>query len=60
MTEDFVSTPEIQTLVDRASGLIVPGSGLEHFMDLFLDAKDAEARRTSEGSEGRLSTASHS
>lgn len=96
MTEDFVATPEIQQLLDRASGmtveggdprlksitrdvvealmrvivkhdvsedefwgaikffqdgaqefgLIVPGSGLEHFMDLFLDAKDAEAGRT--------------
>ncbi|MBN9480614.1 MAG: catechol 1,2-dioxygenase [Bordetella sp.] len=96
MTEDFVATPEIQQLLDRASGLtveggdprlksitrdvvealmrvivkhdvsedefwgaikffqdgaqefglIVPGTGLEHFMDLFLDAKDAEAGRT--------------
>nr|WP_314433128.1 dioxygenase [uncultured Brevundimonas sp.] len=96
MTEDFVATPEVQSLLDRASGLtvdggdprlkaitrdmveaimriivkhdvsenefwgaikffqdgaqefglIVPGSGLEHFMDLFLDAKDAEAGRT--------------
>lgn len=27
-------------------GLIMPGIGLEHFMDLFLDAKDAEAGRT--------------
>lgn len=27
-------------------GLIMPGTGLEHFMDLFLDAKDAEAGRT--------------
>lgn len=27
-------------------GLIVPGTGLEHFMDLYLDAKDAEAGRT--------------
>ena len=27
-------------------GLIVPGIGLEHFMDLFLDAKDAEAGLT--------------
>ncbi|KEQ52124.1 dioxygenase [Sphingobium chlorophenolicum] len=26
-------------------GLIVPGIGLEHFMDLFMDAKDAEAGR---------------
>mgnify|MGYP000580776101 FL=1 len=24
-------------------GLIAPGSGLEHFMDLYMDAKDAEA-----------------
>jgi len=24
-------------------GLLVPGSGLEHFLDLFMDAKDAEA-----------------
>jgi len=27
-------------------GLIIPGIGLEHFMDLFLDAKDAEAGKT--------------
>lgn len=27
-------------------GLLVPGSGLEHFLDLFMDAKDAEAGRT--------------
>lgn len=27
-------------------GLLVPGSGLEHFFDLFLDAKDAEAGLT--------------
>lgn len=27
-------------------GLIVPGLGLEHFMDLHMDAKDAEAGRT--------------
>lgn len=27
-------------------GLIVPGIGLEHFLDLFMDAKDAEAGRT--------------
>lgn len=27
-------------------GLIVPGTGLEHFMDLYMDAKDAEAGRT--------------
>ena len=96
MTEDFVSTPEVQNLLDRASGmtvpdgnprfktitrdliegimrviakhdvsedefwgaikffqdgaqefgLIVPGTGLEHFMDLYLDAKDAEAGRS--------------
>jgi catechol 1,2-dioxygenase len=26
-------------------GLLVPGSGLEHFLDLFMDAKDAEAGR---------------
>lgn len=93
MTEDFVKTPAIQTLLDRASGtneaggnprlktilrdllqaimtvivrnevtesemwsavkylqdgagelgLIMPGIGLEHFMDLVLDARDAEA-----------------
>src|SRR5690606_14661770 len=24
-------------------GLIVPGTGLEHFLDLYMDAKDAEA-----------------
>ena len=24
-------------------GLIVPGVGLEHFLDLYMDAKDAEA-----------------
>lgn len=96
MTENFVQTPAIQTLLDRASGkdveggnerlkvilrdlleaamtiivrhdvsesefwqaakyltdgagemgLIVPGVGLEHFMDLYLDAKDAEAGLT--------------
>lgn len=27
-------------------GLIIPGVGLEHFMDLYLDAKDAEAGLT--------------
>ena len=27
-------------------GLIVPGVGLEHFMDLFMDAKDAEAGKS--------------
>ncbi|MBU2419201.1 MAG: catechol 1,2-dioxygenase [Alphaproteobacteria bacterium] len=27
-------------------GLLVPGTGLEHFMDLFLDAKDEEVGRT--------------
>ena len=27
-------------------GLIVAGVGLEHFMDLYLDAKDAEAGKT--------------
>jgi catechol 1,2-dioxygenase len=27
-------------------GLIIPGVGLEHFMDLFLDAKDAEAGKS--------------
>ncbi|HUD28426.1 MAG TPA: dioxygenase [Novosphingobium sp.] len=27
-------------------GLIVPGTGLEHFLDLYLDAKDAEAGLT--------------
>lgn len=26
-------------------GLIMPGTGLEHFLDLFMDAKDAEAGR---------------
>lgn len=96
MTEDFVTTPPIQTLLDRASGLateggnprlkailrdlleaamqiivrhdisddefwaaakylsegageiglIVPGVGLEHFLDLYKDAKDAEAGRS--------------
>jgi len=96
MTEDFVKTPEIQTLLERASGmaapdgdprlktimhdiieaamhvivrhdisdnefwdaakylsasapeigLIMPGIGLEHFLDLYNDAKDAQAGRT--------------
>ena len=96
MTEDFVQTDAVQTLLDRASGtaaeggdarfkaitrdlleaimtvvvrhdvtesefwqataflqngadefgLIVPGVGLEHFMDLLMDARDAEAGRT--------------
>jgi catechol 1,2-dioxygenase len=27
-------------------GLLAPGTGLEHFLDLFMDAKDAEAGRT--------------
>lgn len=27
-------------------GLIVPGTGLEHFLDLYMDAKDAEAGKT--------------
>lgn len=32
-------------LADSSSeiGLIVPGTGLEHFLDLYMDAKDAEA-----------------
>lgn len=96
MTQDFVQSPAIQTLLDVASGmtatggddrlkhilrdlieaamnaivkydvsesefwqavkylqdgagefgLIVPGTGLEHFMDLYMDAKDAEAGRS--------------
>lgn len=96
MHENFVKTPPIQQLLDRASGidceggnerlkvivrdlleaamavivrhdinesefwaaakflqdgageigLIVPGVGLEHFLDLFMDAQDAEAGRT--------------
>lgn len=96
MTPDFVKTPAIQELLDRASGireeggnprlkaifrdliesvmtlivkhdisesefwsavnflqkgagefgLIVPGTGLEHFIDLYLDAKDIEAGRS--------------
>ena len=35
----------IKYLQDGAGelGLIVPGLGLEHFMDLYMDAKDAEA-----------------
>jgi len=95
MNIDFVKTPAVQTLLDRASGvgepggearakaivrdlieacmtiivaheisenefwqaikfmqdgagefgLIVPGLGLEHFMDLVMDARDAEAGR---------------
>lgn len=38
----------VKYLQDGAAeiGLIMPGTGLEHFMDLFLDAKDAEAGRT--------------
>lgn len=96
MTEDFVQRPQVQALLDRASGLqseegdsrlkgitrdlveaimkvvvkyevsedefwsaikffqdggpefglIVPGVGLEHFLDLVLDERDAEAGRT--------------
>tara|TARA_A100001391_G_scaffold205464_1_gene207473 strand:- start:10470 stop:11360 length:891 start_codon:yes stop_codon:yes gene_type:complete len=96
MTEDFVATDAVQTLLDKASGigedggnqrlkvitrdlleaimktivrhevtesefwqaitflqngaeeygLIVPGVGLEHFMDLLMDARDAEAGKT--------------
>lgn len=96
MTPDFVHTPAVQTLLDRASGtdhgdgdqrlkaitrdllqslmttivkydidesefwrainffqegaaeygLIVPGLGLEHFLDLYMDAKDVEAGLT--------------
>ena len=96
MTEDFVKTPQVQTLLNQASGLlseggnkrlkditrdlveaimttivkydvtqdefwstikffqeagpefglIVPGVGLEHFLDLVLDARDAEAGQT--------------
>jgi catechol 1,2-dioxygenase len=95
MSPDFVKTPAIQDLLDRATntrdaggnarlkpilrdlieaimavivkhdvsesevwravsyvqqgagelGLIIPGVGLEHFLDLFMDAKDAEAGR---------------
>ncbi|KQM20764.1 dioxygenase family protein [Novosphingobium sp. Leaf2] len=35
-------------LADSADeiGLIVPGTGLEHFLDLYMDAKDAEAGLT--------------
>ena len=35
----------VKYLQDSAGeiGLIVPGIGLEHFMDLYMDAKDAEA-----------------
>ena len=38
----------IKYLQDGAGeiGLIIPGTGLEHFMDLYMDAKDAEAGRT--------------
>ena len=38
----------VKYLQDGAAefGLIVPGVGLEHFMDLLMDAKDAEAGRT--------------
>ena len=38
----------IKYLQDGAGeiGLIVPGIGLEHFIDLFMDAKDREAGRT--------------
>ncbi|MGE4410018.1 MAG: dioxygenase [Sphingobium sp.] len=96
MNQDFVKSPPVQQLLDRASGmtveggddrlkhilrdlveasmnvivkydvsesefwqavkylqegvgefgLIVPGIGLEHFMDLYMDAKDAEAGRS--------------
>lgn len=96
MTSDFVKTPAVQQLLDRAAGidtdsgdprlkavmrdlieaimtliakhdlsesefwqgvnflqqgadefgLLVPGSGLEHFLDLYMDARDAEAGRT--------------
>lgn len=96
MTEDFVNSPAVQMLLDRASGLdadggdarlkaitrdlveavmkaivkhdisesefwgaikyfqdgvtelglIVPGVGLEHFMDLVMDAKDTEVGKT--------------
>ncbi|WP_447725861.1 dioxygenase family protein [Sphingomonas koreensis] len=95
MTPDFINTPAIQDLLDRAAGtgtdggstrlklimrdlleglmalvvkhdisesevwqavtflqqgagefgLIMPGVGLEHFLDLYMDAKDAEAGR---------------
>lgn len=35
----------VQYLADSSAemGLIVPGAGLEHFLDLYMDAKDAEA-----------------
>lgn len=35
----------MQYLADSSAeiGLIVPGAGLEHFLDLYMDAKDAEA-----------------
>jgi catechol 1,2-dioxygenase len=35
-------------LVDSSAeiGLIVPGTGIEHFLDLYMDAKDAEAGLT--------------
>lgn len=96
MTPDFVKTPPVQTLLDRASGidqeggdarlkaiirdiveaamtaivkydidesefwqaigflqrgadefgLIIPGLGIEHFIDLYMDAKDAKAGLT--------------
>jgi len=96
MNQDFVKSPPVQQLLDRASGmtveggddrlkhilrdlveasmnvivkydvsesefwqavkylqegvgefgLIVPGIGLEHFMDLYMDAKDTEAGRS--------------
>jgi catechol 1,2-dioxygenase len=38
----------IKYLQDGAGeiGLIIPGTGLEHFMDLYMDAKDAEAGLT--------------
>lgn len=38
----------VKYLQDSAGeiGLIVPGIGLEHFMDLYMDAKDAEAGQT--------------
>jgi catechol 1,2-dioxygenase len=38
----------VKYLADGAGefGLIVPGTGLEHFLDLYMDAKDAEAGLT--------------
>lgn len=27
-------------------GLLMPGTGIEHFLDLYMDAKDAEAGKT--------------